>query len=255
MATGLLLGRKPPPRPHFPPPTSFGINRVPEKKPLDPEKLLNLGLDLTNTAKDKITEACELFGRIGSLARLNRENLEDKDVVKALTDLREDAEVLLERGLYSLDVAQEVRTRLAKGNIELGETVTRESSRRWTQCFYALAGVWARAYIKIYGMVLGLQTYGNLSHVPPKLQFEPPSWEARKRYDRRLAVAAAANFPLVVEYWRRRLIRGIEAGDLPGRVVLRDDARKARKVERYDEDGYSAAVGTFASRSPETLPN
>lgn len=252
MATGILMGRNPPLKPPFQPPTSTGINRVPARPPLDPEKLLNLGLDLTNNAKEKVSEACDLFSLLEWLARLNRANLEDQDVVKVLTELREDAEVLLERGLYSLDVAQEVRMRLGNHNPEHGETFTRKSSRRWLQCFYALSGIWSRAYIKVHGRILAAPTCGDLSHIPPKLHFGQPSREARKRYNNRLSVAVGANFPLVVDYWRSRLVKGIEAGELPGRVTLREEVRRwperrVTRLERHEGDGYSELVGTFTS--------
>lgn len=250
MASGILLKRKPLPKPPFQPPTSTGINRVPEKTPSDPEKLLTLGLDLTDKAKDKVAEARELFTRLDWLARLNRNNLEDEDVVTVLTDLREGAEVLLERGLYSLDVAQEIRKRLRNYEPKHGEEATRESTRRWRQCFYTLSGVWARTYIQVYGILLGTPTCGDLSHIPPNLHFYQPSREARKRYDDRLATAVGANFVLVVDYWRGRLVKGIEAGELPGRVTLREDMRKwhrgkLREARRHAMGDYSEIVGTF----------
>lgn len=220
MATGILLGRKPLPEPLFQPPISYGTNRIPERKPLDPEKLLGLGLSLTTRAKDQIAEAKGLFCRLDALARMNRTNLKDENVVKALVELREEAEVLLERGLYSLDVALETMTRLRRPRPSFAERVTEASHMRWKSCFGAMAGVYARVYFQIYSMVLQMPTCGNLSHVPPKLHFSQPAKIARTRYDHRLAAAQGARVRRVVEYWRCRIVKGIEAGELPGQVIV-----------------------------------
>ena len=221
MATGLLLGRNPAPEPPFPPPASYGVNRVPQRRPLDPEKLLDLGLNLISRAQDQTTKACDLFKKLDNLARMNRDRLEDEDVVKALTNLREDAEVLLERGFHSLDTALEIMTRLRRPTPEFGERVTEESAVRWRACFQAIAGIYSRAYIAMHEMVIVTPTCGDLSHIPPKLHFYQNAQVTMRRYHHRQTAAELARLPLVLEYWRWRLVKGVEAGVVPGTVATR----------------------------------
>lgn len=235
MATGILIGRNPATSPPFQPPTFYGVNRVPQRKPLNPEKLLSLGLDLTSRAQEQITKACDLFRDLDKLARMNRDRLQAGDVVKALTDLREDAEVLLERGFYSLDVALEIMTRLRRPAPKFGERVTEESSARWKACFQAMAGIYSRAYLDIHDMVIAAPTCGDLSHVPPKLHFSEPAAVAMKRYHHRQSAAASVGLPLVLEYWRWRLVKGVEAGVLPGVVAYRQTPPRATQGNNGNE--------------------
>ena len=221
MASGIIINRNAVPAPLFQPPASYGINRVPQRKALDPEKLLNLGLDLITRAQDQTSKACDLFRKLEKFACLNRDDLDDEDNVQILTELREDAEVLLERGLYSLDVALEILTRLGRPKAEFGEKVTEKSNKRWKACFLAMAGIYARAYQRVYEDVIPAKTLGDLSHVPPKLHFGEPAKAARKRYDHRLSAAVCGGFPLIEEYWRERLVKGVEAKHLPGVVTTR----------------------------------
>ncbi|SPO00090.1 uncharacterized protein DNG_02942 [Cephalotrichum gorgonifer] len=220
MASGIIMKTRPVPKPPFPPPASFGINRVPEPKPLDLEKLLGLGTDLVARAWDEVQKACGLFRHLDELARVNRSNLGNKDVVTVLTDLRRDAEVSLERGFYAFDVAMEVLWRL-KGHYPpaLGEPVDKEFRMRQKSYYHALGGVAGRAYLKMYELVDVTPTTGDLSAIPPGLHFDDAATVAWRRYGSRYHVAMWNYNVDATSHWRRRLVRGIQSGILPGRIL------------------------------------
>lgn len=251
MATGILLKRPPAPKPPFQPPTSYGINRLPPPEPLDPEKFVGLGLDLSTRAREQTAQACGLFRLLDEFARLNRDNLANEDVVNVLTDLREEAEVVLERGFYAFDVATEVLTRIGRHEPVFGEIITKEGRDRWRSYFHSLRGVLARAYKGMYEMVLATPTCGDLSHIPPKLHFAEPALVMKRRYDRRLGLAVVAGHDEGKEYWRRRLVKGVGSGALPGQVVLRNErtgpARRRKGAGKHaGEDPAAAPVGRRA---------
>lgn len=249
MATGILLKRPPAPKPPFKPP-SYGINRLPPPEPLDPEKFVGLGLDLSTRARKQVAKACELFQRLDEFARINRNNLSNEDVVNILTDLREEAEAELERGFYAFDVATEVLTRVGRHGPSFGEIITRKDRERWKSYFHSLRGVLARAYVGIYDMVLAAPTCGDLSHIPPQLHFSDPGLVMKRRYDRRQGMAVVAGHEEGKEYWRRRLVKGVESGALPGQVVLRNERTepvRRRKAGRETERNTSENPGTEAA--------
>lgn len=250
MATGILLKRPPAQKPPFQPPT-YGINRLPPPEPLDPEKFVGLGLYLSTRAREQTSKACGLFRRLDEFARLNRNNLSNADVVNALTNLREQAEVELERGFYAFDVATEVLTRIGRHEPSFGEIITREDRERWKSYFHSLRGVLARAYKGMYEMVLATPTCGDLSHIPPQLHFSDPGLVMKRRYDRRLGLAVVAGHDQGKEYWRRRLVKGVESGALPGQVVLQEERTESvtrRKGGR--EAGEDPGAEPMGRRAP-----
>lgn len=249
MATGILLKRPPAQRPPSQPP-NYGINRLPPPEPLDPEKFVGLGFDLSTRAREQIAKACGLFRRLDEFARLNRNNLSNPDVVSTLTNLREEAEVQLERGFYAFDVATEVLTRIGRHEPSFGEIITREDRERWKSYFHSLRGVLARAYKGMYEIVLATPTCGDLSDIPPQLHFSDPGLVMKRRYDRRLGLAVVAGHDEGKEYWRRRLVKGVESGALPGQVVLRSErselVRRTSRAREAGEDLGDEPVGRSA---------